>query len=88
MLLPQRHQLPDFATKKWKFILLNNFQFQWADTWEPSRARKEATLIWQLWHKAIAVNAWRGRISPDINQMCLMCDAQETETAPAPFLEL
>jgi hypothetical protein len=44
------------------------------------KARKEAMLIWQLWHKVVAVNMWRGCISTQVNQLCPMCDSGEKET--------
>jgi hypothetical protein len=37
-------------------------------------------LIWQMWHKAVAINMWRGRISPHINQLCPMYEDGEKET--------
>jgi hypothetical protein len=36
-------------------------------------------LVWQLWHKAVAINAWQGRISPHIDQSCPICNSQEKE---------
>jgi hypothetical protein len=56
-LLYTRHPVENLATKKWKLILPTRFQFAWADNWESIRARKETMLVWQLWHKAVAINA-------------------------------
>jgi hypothetical protein len=79
-LLRKRHATDDLATKKWHLILPGRFQFQWNDAWDTTRSRKEAMLIWQLWHKVVAVNAWRGKISPHIDQSCLMCSTRDKET--------
>jgi hypothetical protein len=77
-----RHQYlkENLATKKWNMILPTKFQFVWSDTWDMVRARKEAMLIWQMWHKAVAVNAWRGRISPQIDQSYPLCPSPKKET--------
>jgi hypothetical protein len=33
------------------------FNFAWEDNWESIRTWKETMLVWQLWHKVVAVNA-------------------------------
>jgi hypothetical protein len=38
-------------------------------------------LIWQLWHKVVVDNAWRGRISPHIDQTYTLCNTKKKETA-------
>jgi hypothetical protein len=45
---------------KWRDVLPNNFQLHWNNVWEKGRGRKEAGFMWQIWHKAVAVNVWRG----------------------------
>jgi hypothetical protein len=72
-MLRKRYTPPDLVSTKWNLQLPSNFQLDWGDTWDAERARKEAGLIWRLWHKAIVVNKWRGRISANIDTSCTMC---------------
>lgn len=62
------------ASKKWSGLLPADFRFQWRNNWMAERVSKEAHLIWQLWHKAVAVNLWRGQMSTDIDTTCPTCD--------------
>jgi hypothetical protein len=78
--LSQRHTLPQLVETKWNLILPPTFEFKWNDVWDPERARKEATLIWQLWHKVVAVNVWCGKISDAIVRTCPMCDLDVDES--------
>jgi hypothetical protein len=48
--------------------------------YNPERAKKEATLIWQLWHKVVAVNVWRGKISDAFVRTCPMYDLDANES--------
>jgi hypothetical protein len=79
-MLHSRHAPPDIATTKWNLVLPPDFQFRWGDVWDTKQAQKEAGLLWQLWHRAIAVNVWRGKISHMIVTTCPMClqGAEET----------
>jgi hypothetical protein len=72
-LLRGRHTPPDHVATKWNLILPPNFSFNWQEVWDPKRARKEAYLLWQLWHKANPVNIWRGCISHAVNLGYPMC---------------
>lgn len=36
-------------------------------------SRKEASFIWIVWNKAVAVNLWRVKTNGLINQACLLC---------------
>jgi hypothetical protein len=72
--------MEDLAQKKWRLLLPPKFQFKWTENWDSKRARKEAMLVWQLWHKVVAVNVWRGRILQQIDQLCPMCNSAERET--------
>jgi hypothetical protein len=79
-LLRACYNTPDLAATRWNLILPPRFQFAWGDAWTSERARKEAMLIWQLWHKAVAVNVWRGKISNQVDKCCPMCSTNEDET--------
>jgi hypothetical protein len=79
-LLRKRHLPLQLVFKKWPQTLLDNFRFRWTNIWDHERQRKEAGLIWQIWHKAVAVNVWRGRISHQIDTTCSVCPNGEDET--------
>jgi hypothetical protein len=74
------HAPLQLAASKWNLVLPPTFDFKWGDVWDPERAKKEATLLWQLWHWAIAVNVWRGKISNTIVCTCPMCDLGADES--------
>jgi hypothetical protein len=61
-LLRKRHPPLQLAASKWSLNLPQTFVFDWSEVWDTEGVRKEAGLIWRLWHKAFAVNTWRGRI--------------------------
>lgn len=42
-------------------------------------------LTWQVWHKMIAVNLWRGHISDTIDITCPVCDTGDEESALRSF---
>jgi hypothetical protein len=80
-LLYNQHTPPLALTAtKWNVIFPPDFKFQWAEVWDTERARKEATLLWQLWHRAIVVNVWCTKISIAIDTTCPMCDLEAAET--------
>jgi hypothetical protein len=78
--LRKRKPVVPVAQKKWSNVLQPTFQFKWANTWDPERAGKEAGFIWQIWHRAVAVNEWRGRISIRINHSCPVCNSGVVES--------
>ena len=78
-LLRKRHPLLQLAAKKWGQMLLANFRFWWTNIWDHERQRKEAGLIWQVQHKAVAVKVWRGTINNHIDTSCLMCGFGQDE---------
>jgi hypothetical protein len=78
-LLKARHTPPDLAKTKWPMVLSEDFHLNWAEVWTTGRARKEAHLVWQMWHRAVATNVWRGVISPNIDITCPMCELNEPE---------
>ena len=52
---------------------LANYKLRWNNTWDMEKVKKEAGLMWMIWHKAVAVNAWRGVVSQEIDQSCVVC---------------
>lgn len=44
-------------------------------------------MIWQIWHKAVAVNQWRQRASPDVDVRCEVCDLGAVESVLHRFWE-
>ena len=58
---------------RWRGSLPRNTPVDWRDTWRSSRAQKEAAFLWSIWHKAIAVNEWRHKISHIIDTSCPFC---------------
>lgn len=83
-LLRNTHSPPQVALRKWDLILLGDFKFQWATIWDTRRVRIEADLLWRISHKALAVNQWRGCISP-VDMRCHVCLTGEDETIPQRF---
>ena len=71
-LLKNKVNLPSIVKKKWEGVLPPLFKLRWKNTWDKERARKEARVIWMIWHKAMAVNAWGDAISAQIGQSYLI----------------
>ena len=62
------------AGDKWQGYLPGNYKFYWSQIWDPFRVGKETAFIWSIWHKAIAVNEWRARITPtSLSKQCVFC---------------
>jgi hypothetical protein len=85
--LKKRHVIPNVAVKKWSGILPANFKFKWKNVWDKSRISKEAGMLWLVWHRAIAVNAWKGRINGNIDMGCPVCANGTTESVLHRFWE-
>jgi hypothetical protein len=77
-LLQQRQPPLQLLRRKWSEALPGDFRFQWSTVWDHER---------QIWHKAVAVNVWRGKISQRINVSCPMCGASQSETVLHRFWE-
>jgi hypothetical protein len=78
-LLRKRQPPLTLATSKWPNILPGNFRFKWKQLWSSERSKTEAGFIWQIWHKSVALNAWRGRFSPNIDITCPVCQTGAVE---------
>ena len=60
------------AVDKWQGYLPRNYKFYWSQVWDPLQARKEVAFMWSIWHKAVAVNERRARITPaSISKQCI-----------------
>ena len=85
--LAQKHVLPDVVKRKWRGVLPVGFRLRWASIWDHQRVRKEAGLMWRVWHRAVEVNAWRSVINIDIVQDCAVCRTGARETVLHCFWE-
>ena len=65
---------------KWAGALPATYEPNWKEVWAKGRLCKEATFLWSLYHDAIAVNAWRYQISPNIALDCVCCNLSIVET--------
>jgi hypothetical protein len=79
-ILRMKHPPLQLATKKWSQTLPADFRFRWNSIWDHERQKKEAFLMWQMWHKAVAVNIWHGKISRNIDTSCSVCGSGQEET--------
>jgi hypothetical protein len=79
-LLRKRQPPLQLARRKWSPTLPDDFKFRWSTIWDHERQKKEVGLMWQIWHKAVVVNVWRGKISPNIDVSCTVCDSGQDET--------
>jgi hypothetical protein len=61
-------------------VLPAHFNFDWKKLWDRTRARKESTLIWLMWHHGVVVNAWRHSINAEFNGDCSLCHPQVEES--------
>ena len=86
-LLRRQTNMPNVVEKKWARVLPTNYKLRWNNIWDTERVRKEAGLMWMIWHKVVAVNAWRGAISQEIDQSCLVCLRGIRETVMHRFWE-
>ena len=86
-LLRRQTITPNVVERKWAGILPTNYKLRWNNLWDTERVRKEAGLMWSIWHKAVAVNVWRGAISKEIDQSCPVCLKGIRETVMHTFWE-
>ena len=49
---------------------------KWNTIWHKAKAQKEATFLWSVIHKAMAINEWHSKISVEIDQSCSHCGPQ------------
>jgi hypothetical protein len=65
---------------KWHGIVTPSLKLKEGDVWDKTHSCKEGAFIRSIWHKAVAVNAWRVMFIKDINNTCHMCMADILET--------
>ena len=74
------------VAEKWQGYLPANYRFYWSQVWDPLRAGKEATFMWSIWHKVVAVNEWRAKIAPaSISKQCPFCLPNTSESIKHKF---
>lgn len=86
-LLQDKHEIPNPMERKWQGILPMSQRLRWNTVWAKPCAPKESGLLWLVWHRAVAVNAWRGRIDGSINTNCPMCTRPTIESVLHRFWE-
>lgn len=87
LLLRKHHVIPSVVRKKWTGILSHTFKLRWSTIWTTDITKKESGLLWAIWHRAMAVNEWRGRISANVDQRCLVCTLGKKESVLHRFWE-
>ena len=60
-------EIPSIVRKKWSGLLPSSYKLRWFNVWDFKRVHKEAGLMWSIWHKVVAINAWRGVILVQID---------------------
>ena len=86
-LLQRQARIPNVVVRKWAGVLPADYKLRWNNVWDTERTRKEAGLMWMIWHKAVVVNAWRGAISQEVDQSCPVCLRGTKETVMHGFWE-
>lgn len=56
-ILLKTHPVPNVVEKKWFGVLPISYNFLWLNVWDSERVKKEAGLLWAVWHKGVEVNA-------------------------------
>lgn len=87
--LLKMHSVPTVVEKKWSGVLPITYKLKWLNAWDLKRVKKEAGLVWAIWHKEVEVNAWRGKNHRQqrIHQCCLVCMTVTRETVMHRFWE-
>ena len=86
-LLLTRHILPSVVQEKWGGTLSASYKLRWLNAWDKEREKKEAGLLWAIWHKGVAVNAWQGQFQNQVDQRCVVCNMGARETVLHCFWE-
>lgn len=86
-LLRDKHPVPDVIQRKWQGILPLTHRLRWKTIWVKYRTPKEAGLVWLVWHRAVAVNAWRATVNPLTPTGCPVCPRHSHESVLHRFWE-
>ena len=65
---------------KWHGIVTPSLKLKEGNVWDKTHSCKEGAFIWSIWHKAVAVNAWRVMFIEAIDNTCHMCMVDILET--------
>lgn len=65
-----------------KAISWGNYKFYWSQVWDTLRVCKEATFMWSIWHKVVAVSEWKahGFAPTSIFKQCPFCLPNTSES--------
>jgi hypothetical protein len=85
--LTKRHVLLDVVERKWSGVLPVGSRLRWLTVWDSQRIRKEAGLMWRIWHRAVEVNSWYGVMNINVIQSCSVCRMGMRETVLHCFWE-
>lgn len=88
-LLSHETDIEQTLADRWKRELLETPKLNWKDNWKKPRVPKEAGFVWALWHRAIAINSWRSKWNPSVDNSCPFCTGPilRTETSMQRFWE-
>ncbi|KAG0574234.1 hypothetical protein KC19_VG246300 [Ceratodon purpureus] len=84
------HNLLCGHTKSPQVLLLSvegDYRLLWKSVSPKERTRKESSLMWLIWHRAVAVNHWRGRIDGNVDIRCPICHRGSEESVLHRFWE-
>jgi hypothetical protein len=63
----------NMVEKRWFGLLPLSYRLRWNNTWHRYRGKKEASFIWAIWNKVMAVNVWRAKANNEIDRGCVLC---------------
>jgi hypothetical protein len=86
-ILKRKKVIPNSVVRKWSGVLFQDFRFCWNSVWVKERVSKEADLLWLIWHRAVAVNHWRGRVDGTVDIRCPVCPRRSEESVLHRFWE-
>jgi hypothetical protein len=62
----------NIVEKRWFELLMFSFKLRGANTWNKMCSKREASFIWAIWNKAMALNLRRIKMDGLINQSYLL----------------
>jgi hypothetical protein len=61
-------------------VIPSSFKMKCADVWLEARVKKEAWLMWVMWHQVIVMNVWHARINQEVATTCQSCNQDTPQT--------
>jgi hypothetical protein len=74
----------NMVEKRWYGLLPLSYRLRWNNTWHRYCSKKEASFIWAMWNKVMAVNVWRAKANNEIDRGYVLCGDVE-ESVPHGF---